>query len=148
MLLTFCEGFIVSLFTVQSFGRVVRRHEREAILQHPSAWDPVYRAELEAAQAFARDRRRPFSPVSVVSRPGPRRAAMDPFEDFRANSSKDALTTAEMVSSSRYTLTGPVEQVIPPFARSRELSVSTADTYELSGTSAGAVGEHLYFQPR
>lgn len=39
---------IISFLVIHSFGRVVRRHEREALLQHPSAWDPMYRAE----QAF------------------------------------------------------------------------------------------------
>ncbi|KAK7694521.1 hypothetical protein QCA50_001707 [Cerrena zonata] len=66
---------IISAFTMHSFSRVVRRHEREAILQHPSAWDPMYRAELEAAKVFRQGRpRRAFSPVSVVSR-RPRRTA-------------------------------------------------------------------------
>ncbi|KAI0079570.1 hypothetical protein K474DRAFT_1617326 [Panus rudis PR-1116 ss-1] len=60
---------IVSIFTMDSFGRVYRRHEKEAILQHPSAWDPIYRAELEASRAFNQGRpRRAYSPVSVISR--------------------------------------------------------------------------------
>lgn len=33
-------GAVISILNIHSFGRVVRRHEREAILQHPSAWDP------------------------------------------------------------------------------------------------------------
>lgn len=54
---------------MHSFSRVIQRHEREAILQHPSAWDPIYRAELEASRVFRQGRlRRAFSPVSVVSR--------------------------------------------------------------------------------
>ncbi|KZT30370.1 hypothetical protein NEOLEDRAFT_1173810 [Neolentinus lepideus HHB14362 ss-1] len=36
---------VMSLLVVHSFSRVVRRHEREALLQHPAAWDPMYRAE-------------------------------------------------------------------------------------------------------
>lgn len=83
---------------MKSFGRVVRRHEREAILQHPSAWDPVYRAELEASHAFARGRsRRAYSPISVVSRV-PRRAhtIADPFEDLHRQPSRDSPSRAEL----------------------------------------------------
>ncbi|KAF7791960.1 hypothetical protein EIP86_002986 [Pleurotus ostreatoroseus] len=80
--------FVVSLFTMHSFSRVVRRHEHEAILQHPSAWDPIYRAELEAARAFkSSSRARPaYSPVSVMSRRPTRRGPLptDPFEDPRS----------------------------------------------------------------
>ncbi|TFK57312.1 hypothetical protein OE88DRAFT_1730691 [Heliocybe sulcata] len=35
----------MSLLVVHSFSRVVRRHEREALLQQPASWDPMYRAE-------------------------------------------------------------------------------------------------------
>lgn len=68
-------GFIVSALTMHSFSRVVRRHEREAILQHPSAWDPTYRAEQEVARTFQRGRhaRRGLSPVSAASHWRPRR---------------------------------------------------------------------------
>ena len=44
-------------------------------MQHPSAWDPMYRAELEASKAFRQGPpHRPFSPVSIISR-RPRRTA-------------------------------------------------------------------------
>ncbi|KAH8120095.1 hypothetical protein DFH11DRAFT_1500099, partial [Phellopilus nigrolimitatus] len=36
---------ILSLLVLHSSGRVVERHEREALLQHPSAWDPLYHVE-------------------------------------------------------------------------------------------------------
>lgn len=42
-----CAGAITSVLVIHSFGRVVRRHEREVLMQYPSAWwsdrDP-YRA--------------------------------------------------------------------------------------------------------
>ncbi|KAI0348654.1 hypothetical protein BDW22DRAFT_112554 [Trametopsis cervina] len=74
---------LLSIFSMGSFGRVVRRHERDALLQHPAAWDLMYRAELEASRAFASGRtRRPYSPISVVSRT-PHRAPTfsNPFSD-------------------------------------------------------------------
>lgn len=70
---------------MHSFRRVVRRHERETILQHPAAWDPLYRAQLEAARAFNNGSRsrRDYSPISFTSsRPTQRRPTSDPFEDF------------------------------------------------------------------
>lgn len=75
---------ILSILTVHSFDRVLRRHEREALLHHPSTWDPVYRAELEASRAFPRDRRsrRAYSPVSVASRRPLRPMTPDSLDDI------------------------------------------------------------------
>ncbi|KAL4243540.1 hypothetical protein ABKN59_001109 [Abortiporus biennis] len=92
---------IVSFFTMQSFSRVVRRHDREAILQHPSAWDPIYRAELEASRAFHQgNSRRPLSPISVVSRQQRRRddttsITRDPFQDHASMPRTDSVISYE-----------------------------------------------------
>ena len=76
---------------MHSFRRVVRRHEREAILKHPAAWDHLYRAQVEASRAFKngpRARRAAYSPISVnFSRTMHRRRASDPFEDFTLDAS-------------------------------------------------------------
>jgi len=60
---------IISLLVIHSFGRVVRRHEKDALFQHPSAWSPVNR-----------------SPYSRRAYPGsqPRfRVDDDPYSDSR-----------------------------------------------------------------
>lgn len=46
------------MLTMHSFDRVVRRHEQEALLQHPSAWEPFCRAERQASRALRQDRAR------------------------------------------------------------------------------------------
>ncbi|TCD66368.1 hypothetical protein EIP91_001417 [Steccherinum ochraceum] len=64
---------IAAILTMHSFERVIRRHEQEAILQHPSTWDPVFKAELEASKALRQDRaRRAASTIPTVP-PTPRR---------------------------------------------------------------------------
>jgi hypothetical protein len=75
----------VSSFTMQSFKRVVRRHDREAILQHPTAWDSVYRANQAARRVTNRDyrARSSHSPVDVAPRHRTRSILDDPFEDSR-----------------------------------------------------------------
>ena len=70
---------------MHSFGRVVRRHEREALLQHPSAWGPVYRADLQVSQALRSNQQphRALSPLGVRSfRPRAQSQSSDPFADF------------------------------------------------------------------
>lgn len=44
-----CNWCLISCLTVHSFSRVVARHEREALLEHPSTWDPALRAERAMA---------------------------------------------------------------------------------------------------
>ncbi|KAJ7225722.1 hypothetical protein GGX14DRAFT_489964 [Mycena pura] len=58
---------IISFLVIHSFGRVVRRHERDALFQHPSAW------------WSERDR----SPYLRRGLPGMVRAPEDPFSDAR-----------------------------------------------------------------
>lgn len=117
---------------MHSFGRVVRRHEREAILQHPTAWDPIYRAELEASRAFNRGRRgRTFSPVSVASRRPRRKYPLDPFEDPRLQAhdeSVEALEAPEVDSNE-----GAGHSLgTRPWAVSRDFSLSSAMSSEES----------------
>lgn len=133
---------------MKSFGRVVRRHEREAILQHPSAWDPVYRAELEASHAFARGRsRRAYSPISVVSRV-PRRAhtIADPFEDLHRQPSRDSPSRAELplpfMEFPQRTLS-PTERM-RPWLTERQYSVSSTSSYEPSATNVQLHPDPLY----
>ncbi|OBZ79409.1 hypothetical protein A0H81_00652 [Grifola frondosa] len=118
------DWVVISSFTMHSFARVVRRHEREAILAHPTAWDPIYRAELEAAKAFRnKHARRAWSPVSVASHWRPRR---------RDGTQGDPLGSTRSRGDRSVNIPG-----IPPYAgpsrvrstsvrRTREFSISTS----------------------
>ncbi|KAI0932354.1 hypothetical protein AcW2_001008 [Taiwanofungus camphoratus] len=48
----------ISSFTLHSFGRVVRRHELEAALRDPVAWERIYRTELDSSKIFDSKRKR------------------------------------------------------------------------------------------
>ncbi|THH20841.1 hypothetical protein EW146_g609 [Bondarzewia mesenterica] len=60
---------VISLLAVHSFGRVVKRHEQEALYQDPNFWDPRLRAEQNVANTSgsAGVRGRAQSPSSSVS---------------------------------------------------------------------------------
>lgn len=70
-------GAILSLLVIHSFGRVVARHEREALLQHPSAWDPLYYVEKATNGSI----RRALSSASVASNPRRNLKTVDPLYD-------------------------------------------------------------------
>ncbi|KAL5534455.1 hypothetical protein ACEPAG_917 [Sanghuangporus baumii] len=89
---------ILSLLVMQSFRRVVQRHEREALLQHPSTWDPLYHVE----KVTNGEVRQGISTASVSSNPWRARSmiinplsgpseGVDPL-DRQEESSKDART--------------------------------------------------------
>lgn len=59
------QGGILSLLVIHSFGRVIKRLEREAIIQHPSTWDPIYHVE-KATNGIVRPG---LSSASVASNP-------------------------------------------------------------------------------
>lgn len=75
-------GAIISLLAVHSFGRVVHRNEREALLQHPATCTAILRAAKDNAQNKKRTRSsslprrtrslRIASTIDIVD---------DPFED-------------------------------------------------------------------
>ncbi len=130
---------------MHSFDRVVRRHEKEAILQHPSAWDPLYRAELEASRAFQRGQHagRAYSPISVVSRRVPRGAPKDPFEDPRLHINTTTVTAADDRSS-----TGAGHSILGARASyaASEFSTITGASRDTSianpGVDAGPIYQH------
>ncbi|KAF7306738.1 hypothetical protein MIND_00465500 [Mycena indigotica] len=62
---------VISVLVIHSCGRVVRRNEKEALLQHPSSWWPDHRSPYA--------RRGPF--VTSPLRPG---VPEDPFSDASA----------------------------------------------------------------
>ncbi|KAL6302229.1 hypothetical protein BKA93DRAFT_411100 [Sparassis latifolia] len=55
------DWVLISALTMHSFSRVIRRHEYDAAIQHPSAWTSPY---LEASSASRRNHAR--SPVGVT----------------------------------------------------------------------------------
>jgi len=63
---------IISVLVIHSFGRVIRRHETEALVQHPSAWPE---RDINHRSPYAR---RAFPPTQLrVQLPE------DPFSDAR-----------------------------------------------------------------
>jgi hypothetical protein len=116
---------IISLLSVHSFGRVVRRHEREEILQHPSAWNSAVRGERVMREAHRQSGPgRPLSPVSVASRTRQRAPSLNqepenPFADshvarnplrhsWAASTTPSTITSdrSSIVSLDRFTLAG------------------------------------------
>jgi len=73
---------IVSLLAVHSFGRVVRRHEIEAMLQQPWSWDYSFQPGRRSVEPSRRPRSsNPWSPsLSVVSRRAQRGVAIGPLD--------------------------------------------------------------------
>jgi hypothetical protein len=62
--LSILTGILLSVTTLCSFRRVVRRHDRDAFLQQPAAWDRVQRAERAIADLYHGDRsQRTRSPI-------------------------------------------------------------------------------------
>ncbi|KAI0670018.1 hypothetical protein C8Q78DRAFT_159237 [Trametes maxima] len=62
------DWVVISMCTMHSFGRVARRHEREAWMQDPANWRTIHRAEVEDRTALRpRTSRRAWSPVSASS---------------------------------------------------------------------------------
>ncbi|KII93201.1 hypothetical protein PLICRDRAFT_35385 [Plicaturopsis crispa FD-325 SS-3] len=84
---------IISVFAMHSFSRVIRRHEHDALLQHPSAWNNVPPPRLSEKAHPQEGRLRGLrSPMSIGSYPHMRRIhrpglsadisdADDPFEN-------------------------------------------------------------------
>ena len=67
-------GAILSLLVVHSFGRVVARNEREAQIQHPSAWDPIFKVQEATSSGISGSHlQRAWSSISVASNPRNRR---------------------------------------------------------------------------
>jgi len=60
---------IISLLAVHSFGRVVRRHEIEAMRQHPWSWNPNIPADIRNSEPFRQQPRprRPWSPPHSIT---------------------------------------------------------------------------------
>ncbi|TDL28409.1 hypothetical protein BD410DRAFT_824164 [Rickenella mellea] len=96
---------VLSILVIQNFGRVVARHERDAILQHPFASDPV-RFGQGKSRAFVHRGRGAWSPTGFSSRPRRRTPTQverdvpsdeinspgddNPFADFHSKRNTDA----------------------------------------------------------
>jgi hypothetical protein len=81
---------IISLLAIHSFGRVVHRHERDAILQHPATCTAVIRAANNIARKDQQNRRRrgfPSSgppPRARIASTSDETSLNDPFDDSQA----------------------------------------------------------------
>lgn len=53
----FLNWAVISLLAIHSFGRVIRRHERDIILQEPRSWQPRTRADHRALNPSSYNRR-------------------------------------------------------------------------------------------
>ncbi|KZT74743.1 hypothetical protein DAEQUDRAFT_719917 [Daedalea quercina L-15889] len=99
------DWVIVSVFTMNSFSRVVRRHELESVLQHPAAWNRMLRTNADYSKVFYGPRLRRTRPSddSSPSR-SPPRSRSERFDDgsasFRPNypPSQDAPLSSYTVS--------------------------------------------------
>ncbi|KAF8898592.1 hypothetical protein BD779DRAFT_1666412 [Infundibulicybe gibba] len=80
---------IISLLAIHSFGRVVRRHERDALLQHPSTWDALVRAGHATPNAPQRGRLQSTNRLQTGAlsririKRGNSEGADSPFSDLR-----------------------------------------------------------------
>jgi hypothetical protein len=74
---------IISLLAIHSFGRVVRRHERDALLQHPLTCDVLVRAEALGSGKKPRDSQISTLPSSRFRREADDNETDNPFSDTR-----------------------------------------------------------------
>jgi len=70
---------VISVLAVHSFGRVIHRHEIEAMMQHPWSWDPSFQTDRRALEPPRRPRSSsPWSPkISITSRRARRNGHLD-----------------------------------------------------------------------
>lgn len=76
-------GTVISLLSIHSFGRVVHRHEIEAMLQHPWSWEPSFQTDQRKVNTLQQSKsRRPWSPpLSITSRRARRSVVTSHDED-------------------------------------------------------------------
>lgn len=134
----------MSLLVIHNFGRVVARHEREAILQHPSAWDPMRKAD-RAINTTSRlgGPPRAWSPVSIPTRPHTRHSrptesrdavsdtlhAENPFEDFECvGASDDEIRQPSWMSLESLATSAPSSPANTVRSFMREAQWKTSDT--------------------
>ncbi|GLB36291.1 hypothetical protein LshimejAT787_0305790 [Lyophyllum shimeji] len=79
----FLNWSIISLLSIHSFGRVVRRHERDALLQHPFTCDALIRAGAMPGGKKPRESRASTVAPSRFRREAESNDRDDPFSDTR-----------------------------------------------------------------
>jgi hypothetical protein len=72
-------GTVISVLAVHSFGRVIHRHEIEAMMQHPWSWDHSFQTDRRALEPSRRPRSSSlWSPkISITSRRARRNGHFD-----------------------------------------------------------------------
>ncbi|KAJ6627130.1 hypothetical protein B0H10DRAFT_1995557 [Mycena sp. CBHHK59/15] len=106
---------VTSILVIHSFGRVVRRHERDALLQHPSAW---WDRDISNHRSPYSRSRFPGSPLRVRV-PGEDEASDNPFSDTRGLRESTISWNSEFTGS-------PSSPTPVAFTRDRKLSLSSA----------------------
>ena len=102
-------GGMVSILAIHSFGRVVHRHERDALLAHPSTCTAINKAASELADREGRARRQAASRRTVSS--GQLRTVRinaDPFADTQALDRRESMVelTAEYTDTDTASVAG------------------------------------------
>lgn len=120
---------------MHSFSRVVRRHEREEILQSAAAWNPGYRAEAKAGRISGRNRHANHPPSHVADTQHRRERAMsDPFADFIPVTPEPVIPVDPDFLPQEYGGNRTPTLDITPLPRSRQgSSSSTASSSTMSG---------------
>lgn len=77
---------------IHSFGRVVARNERDAQIQHPSAWDPTFKVQEATSSGISGSHlQRAWSSISVASNSRSRRTNYATDLDIQSPRSPDEL---------------------------------------------------------
>lgn len=123
------DWIFISAFTMHSFSRVVRRHEREAILQSAAVWNPVYRAESRSRRVVPprKNTDNPFSRADVTPKPQPPARLSDPFADFVPNTEFGS-TNPDLLAEESARRSMPAISELTPLPRSRQGSSSSSSS--------------------
>ncbi|RDB28826.1 hypothetical protein Hypma_015374 [Hypsizygus marmoreus] len=133
---------IISLLAIHSFGRVVHRHERDVLLQHPALCNAIVRAGNAIAE-----KKQPESRISVNPQLRYRREAEgndkdDPFSDTRRlGDSRRSWDSGFSTPPSPPSSSLPAEEysrVVPMIARSPPVSVHSG-SFPTSGRNTPLV---------
>jgi hypothetical protein len=95
---------LISLLSIHSFGRVVKRHEKEALLQHPSTWE--YSPRSDSSHNHLRQRRA-WSPTATSSISFRRGSRTTSSSDTEGSPGVTSLTRSWRASTTRSLLPSP-----------------------------------------
>lgn len=124
------------MLVIHSFGRVVARNEREAQIQHPSAWDPTFKVQEATSSGFNDSHlQRAWSSLSIASNPRMRRGFHVP--ELAAHSPQSPVQVLPPV-------TGPSDNPFEDFESIREHDVGR--DYIAGSQSSAATPSDLHHE--